>query len=165
MLSGSPRGRDGTSGHRAPPDSSSGVAAFVRRAVCTVFSLRSTTKVSGSGAHTAPEGGQSSQRLGWRMASLAHWKRQFVKEPAFRVGCARCLRRKQRPGALPQLQPSLRVRRSALYLVMIFAACACVRAKKGGVSERGHAHARSTAGPSRAAKWLVLQFGGGSGSR
>lgn len=140
MLSGSPRGRDGTSGHWAPPDSSSGVAVFVRSAVCTVFSLRFTTKVSGSGAHTAPEGGQSSQRLERRMDSLAHWKRQFVKEPAFRVGCARCpclrLRRKQRPGALPQLQPSLRVRRSALYLVMILAACACVRACEEGRSER-----------------------------
>lgn len=63
MLSGSPRGRDGTSGHWAPPDSSCGVAVFVRRAVCTVFSLRSTTKVSGSGAHTAPEG--ASRHKGW----------------------------------------------------------------------------------------------------
>lgn len=59
------------------------------------------------------------------------------------------------------LQPSLRVRRSTLYLVMI-----SLRAGAGGV-ERGHAHApaRSPAGPTRSAKWLVLQLGGGSGAR
>lgn len=62
------------------------------------------------------------------------------------------------------LQPSLRVRRSTLYLVMISLR---VGAGGGGGVERGHAHApaRSPAGPARSAKWLVLQLGGGSGAR
>ena len=100
-----------------------------------------------------------------------------MRNRAFRVGCAPrpCLRlrRKQRPGALPLLQPSLRVRRSALYLVMMpppspapsrarVCVCVCVRGGGGGARTRTRT---LYSWPISPAKWLVLQLGGGSGAR
>lgn len=92
-----------------------------------------------------------------------------------KIGCARCpflprwcrsraLRRKHNPGLLLLLllQPSLRVRRSGSVFGNDF-----LRVGAGAVRGGGHVHApaRSTAGPARTAKWLVLQLGGGPGAR
>lgn len=70
--------RDGTNGDWAPPDSSSGVAVFARRAACGL--LRSTTKVSGSGARRALK-----EELKRRIDSLAHSKTQLIRKRRVRA--------------------------------------------------------------------------------